>query len=210
MTCFPRPGVKCLIQFAAMLRHEDGTAPVDIEELHDMRVATRRMRAPSRCLMALNPSHPQAPKRTASHRARFGPVRDLDVFMEKAERYLATLPADQHAGLAPLLDSWKTEREQDRTLMLDHLDGRDYARFKEIPGLPDHPRCRGAPGLREMPFRRVRHIVLNWSIPGWRVRSFEAVVGNASWSRCTPCASSSKLRYTLEFFREVLGRKQGR
>jgi CHAD domain-containing protein len=214
---FSEAGRKVMgFNFAAMLRHEDGTrSGLDIEELHDMRVATRRMRAAFEVFDgAFEPQIIRKHLRglRATGRA-LGRVRDLDVFMEKAERYLQTLPVDQHAGLAPLLDSWKMEREKDRTAMLDHLDGKDYARFKEkylvfltTPGAG----ARQPSG--DLPYpRRVRHIVpeLVYSRLA-AVRSFEAVLGNASLEQMHALRIEfKKLRYALEFFREVLGSQAG-
>jgi CHAD domain-containing protein len=214
---FSEAGRKVLgFHFAAMLRHEEGTRlGLDIEELHDMRVATRRMRAAFEVFDgAFDPQVIRKHLRglRATGRA-LGRVRDLDVFMEKAERYLKTLPTDQHAGLAPLLDAWKIEREQDRAAMLAHLDGKDYARFKEkFLVFLTTPEAGARPASEGMPFpARARHIV-----PGLvysrlaAVRSFEAILGNASLEQMHALRIEfKKLRYTLEYFREVLGPQAG-
>ncbi len=96
--------------FAEMLRHEEGTRlGEDIEALHDMRVATRRLRA------AFEVFGPAFDKQTLKvHLAglrmtgrTLGAVRDMDVFMEKAQKYLQTLPEARQSGLDPLLEHWK-------------------------------------------------------------------------------------------------------
>ena len=214
---FSEAGRKVLgFHFAAMLRHEDGTrSGLDIEDLHDMRVATRRMRAAFEVFDGA--FEPQVIRKhlkglRATGRA-LGRVRDLDVFMEKAGRYLETLPGDQHEGLAPLLESWKAEREKGRAAMLAHLDGKDYARFKEK--FLAFVTSTGA-GARQtsvdMPYPpRVRHVVpeLIYSRLGV-VRSYEAVLGSASLEQMHALRIEfKKLRYTLEFFREVLGSSAG-
>ena len=81
--------------FERMLAHEPGTRlGEDIEELHDMRVATRRMRSAFGVFSpyfdpdALQPFF-KGLRRTGR---ALGGVRDLDVFMEKAQRYRNMLP----------------------------------------------------------------------------------------------------------------------
>ena len=60
-----------------------------------------------------------------------GPVRDLDVFMQEAEEYLAGRPEGEQAGLAPLIGAWREEREVARTKMLAFLAGKRYGSFKD-------------------------------------------------------------------------------
>jgi hypothetical protein len=71
--------------FAHMLSHEKGTLlGEDIEELHDMRVATRRMRAAFDVFgQYLKPKAVKKHlKRLRTAGRMLGRVRDLDVFME--------------------------------------------------------------------------------------------------------------------------------
>jgi len=83
-----------LFHFGRMVRHESGTREgEDAEELHDMRVATRRMRAALRVFDghvdgAVMKPYLKALRRTGR---TLGTVRDLDVFYEKTARYLDTL-----------------------------------------------------------------------------------------------------------------------
>ena len=116
-----------------MPRHEAGTRRgEDIDFLHDMRVATRRMRAAFEVFAdGFEPKTIKAHLRglRATGRA-LGRVRDLDVFMEKAGRYLETLPEEQRVGLDPLLNAWRGERDTGRATMLEHLNGEGYATFK--------------------------------------------------------------------------------
>jgi len=60
-------------------------------------------------------------------------VRDLDVFMEKAQKYLDSLPPDTPHNLDALLHAWQSQREQARTKMLAYLDSKEYQIFK-YPG----------------------------------------------------------------------------
>ena len=101
-----------LFQFNEMLSHEAGTRlGADIEELHDMRVATRRMRAAFDVFGEA--FHAKVVKThlkglRATGRA-LGRVRDLDVFIEKAEAYRLTLAPEAQPGLDLLLEMWGRE-----------------------------------------------------------------------------------------------------
>lgn len=200
-----------LFQFAEMLRHEEGTRlGQDIEALHDMRVATRRMRA---AFDVFAPAFEDRVLRRhlkglrAAGRA-LGRVRDLDVFMEKAQAYLETLAPEQRYGLEPLLAGWQSEREAARTVMVAHLDSPEYAEFKrrfnrfvQTPG-------KGAAG--QMGFsglKRVREIapLLIYQRLG-AVRAFDEILGNATIEQLHALRIEfKKLRYSVEYFREVLG-----
>ena len=198
--------------FAHMLSHEKGTRlGEDIEELHDMRVATRRMRA---AFDVFKPFFkPKAIKNhlkglRATGRA-LGRVRDLDVFMAKAEHYLETLPEDERLGLEPLLDAWQQEQALGRDQMLAHLDSESYQQFKQ-----DFNDFVSTPGAGARPVSgnnpepdRVRHVapVLIYTHLA-AVRSYETIITNATIEQLHALRIEfKKLRYTLEFFREVLG-----
>jgi CHAD domain-containing protein len=198
--------------FAAMLRHEAGTRlGEDIEELHDMRVATRRMRAAFEVFgEAFKPkalrSHLKA-LRTAGR--TLGRARDLDVFIEKAGQYLSTLPEDQRQGLHPLLDTWEQERLSARAQLVAYLDSQEYRdfiqeylKFLSKPGAGARP----VPGDTPTP-NRVREIapVLIYTRLA-AVRAYGALLPNASVELLHALRIEfKKLRYTVEFFREVLG-----
>lgn len=198
--------------FAEMLRHEAGTSlGEDIEALHDMRVATRRMRAAFEVF-----ADGFEPKRIKVHlkglRATgraLGRVRDLDVFMEKAGRYLETLPEDHRAGLDPLLEAWRGEREADRAVMLEHLNGEGYANFKRkflaflaTPGAGARRLSRAVPTPNLV--RHVLPALIYTRLAA--VRAYEPILDTASLEQLHGLRIEFKqLRYTLEFFSEVLG-----
>ncbi len=198
--------------FAQMLLHEDGTRlGEDIEELHDMRVATRRMRAAFEVFGdAFTPkaikTHLKGLKATGRS---LGRVRDLDVFMEKAQHYLDTLPDDHQADLVPLLDSWMQERETARMRMVAFLDGEDYAAFKGSflkfvttpgEGVPEGP----SGGFIPQRAGDIAPILIYGRLAA--VRAFNAILETASLEQFHALRIEfKKLRYTVEFFREVLG-----
>lgn len=121
-------------QFSCMLSHEKGTIKgEDIEDVHDMRVAVRRMRAAAKVFEAYLNSGKLEPyleglKRTLR---ALGEVRDLDVFGEKAEKYLETLPPGHEHDLDPLFAVLSEEREKARRNLINYLDSQKYSRFKK-------------------------------------------------------------------------------
>jgi len=122
------------LHFRRMLYHEPGTRlGEDIEELHDMRVATRRMRAAFQVFGDYLDMEQMAPFFKGLRRTgrALGAVRDLDVFWEKTQHYLDTLPPDRAGDLDPLRRVWEAEREAARERMLVYLDSKRYAQFKE-------------------------------------------------------------------------------
>jgi CHAD domain-containing protein len=198
--------------FARMLIHEAGTrAGNDPEELHDMRVATRRLRA------ALRVFAPYYKKRTlGTHVKRLrraarvlGTVRDLDVALLKARAYLASLPDGRKHDLDPLIDAWERRRDKGREQMLAYLDSDKYADLKQSFGLFVTVEGRGAKRLEAMPPEPVtaKHMLPAMIYTEWaRVRAFEPVLDGAPVETLHALRIACKsLRYTLEFFRELLG-----
>jgi CHAD domain-containing protein len=202
-------------QLDRMIVHERGARDGrDIEELHDMRVAVRRMRAALRvCGPYLDTTPYKAFRKTLRRTGRtLGAVRDLDVFREKAQRYLDALPDERRSELDPLLAAWQVKYDAARQAMLALLDGKAYlqfkkefARFLETPGA-------GAPqattaNAEPLP-HRVREAVPLLAVAGYAaVRAYEGRVEEAD----TPLPrlhrlriAAKRLRYILEFFREIL------
>ena len=116
-------------QVAALRRHDPGTRlGRDPEELHDLRVATRRLRA---FLRAARPV--LDPVWTASLREELrwlggvlGPVRDLDVLTERLRAELELLEPSERRAAARLLDFLDAERETARAAMLVAMSDHRY------------------------------------------------------------------------------------
>ena len=198
--------------FERMLEHEPGTRlGEDIEELHDMRVATRRMRSAFRVFSPYFDPDVLKPflkglKRTGG---ALGSVRDLDVFMEKAQRYLDGLPEEGRSSLDPLLANWQEEREAARAQMLAYLDGKKYQQFTRDFGeflLTEGAGALPVPADKPLP-HRVCHLVPTLIYGRYQVvRGYETVVEDAAIETLHALRIDCKrLRYSLEFFREVLG-----
>jgi CHAD domain-containing protein len=113
----------------ALLAHEPGTRTgEDIEDLHQMRVAVRRMRATLKAARPLLDAAWSDELRAELGwlGGALGPVRDLDVLLLRLHREMASLPpAEQNAGGA-LLDALERERTTARAAMLEALTAPRY------------------------------------------------------------------------------------
>jgi CHAD domain-containing protein len=200
--------------FLRMLKHESGTrAGRDIEELHDMRVATRRMRAALRIFGPYYKAKAIRPYGVGLRRTArtLGAVRDLDVLMDKAASYLKTLPEDRGQDLDPLLSLWRDQRERAREEMLAYLDGPKYQEFKEGFSLFVETPGVGVRKGKQLPPEpiKARHVMPTLLYTRWAsVHAFDAVLDGAAVTVLHALRIECKqLRYALEFFREVLGRE---
>ncbi|MGZ8514563.1 MAG: CHAD domain-containing protein, partial [Candidatus Limnocylindrales bacterium] len=119
-------------QLARMLAREAGVRTGhDLEDVHAMRVATRRQRAAWRVFAAAFRG-----RRTRRYRnglreiaGRLGAVRDLDVLIEAADHYRADLPVAEQRALEPLIADWRTRRDDARVLLVRELDSDGYRRW---------------------------------------------------------------------------------
>lgn len=203
--------------FSQMLTHEKGTRKgEDIEELHDMRVAVRRMRAAAIVFGKYLESEELEPHLKGLRRTlgALGRVRDLDVFREKAEGYLKTLPSGHEHDLDPLFLILSEEREKAREDMLDYLDSEKYSRFKkDFSEFLDFPETWALPTTTEkhdsLP-HRVKDV-----LPSILYARLADISAYSEWVE-GPYVSVERLhrlriaakglRYTLEFFENVLGK----
>jgi triphosphatase len=195
--------------FARMLAREPGTrAGQDPEDLHGMRVATRRMRAAWRVF-----GDGFRPGRTKSHRARLretaarlGAVRDLDVLIAGAEAWQADLPDAERSGLEALLAAWRGYRDDARVLLIHHLDSDAHARFIESFRVFVQTEGAGARPAEATTPHRVRDTAPSRAWAAYEhVRAYEPVLRWADVETLHELRIAAKwLRYTLEFVRETL------
>jgi CHAD domain-containing protein len=200
------------LHFTRMLANEAGTRlGEDPEALHDMRVATRRMRAAFALFEPYYDRKTLTPfgkglKRTGR---TLGAVRDLDVLLDKAAAYQAALPPENAGALEPLLIHWQTRREVARRQMLEYLDSFAYRRFTgdfELFLLSPGAGALQPPGDGIKPYQ-VRHLVPRLVMGRYEaVRAYEVVMPGAPLPTYHMLRIDCKrLRYALEFFRVVLG-----
>jgi CHAD domain-containing protein len=202
-------------QLAVVRAKEPGTRlGEDPEELHDMRVATRRLRAALSLFEAVLPVRAQVFREELGWLARLlGTVRDLDVQLEG----LAVLsPADVHTaadGRDPLVELAALlgrEREAARADMLNGLDSVRWDRLaKGLTAMAQQGPARrslatrvpaeiGLPELVLRPHHKVRKAAKKARHSGV-VTDFHALR-----IRC------KRLRYALEFSSDVYGGKTSR
>jgi CHAD domain-containing protein len=197
--------------FARLRRRESGTRTgADIEDLHDMRVATRRMRAAWRVFDgAFKAGKTKKIRRHLETLSdRLGAVRDLDVLIEGLDAYQAAREEAERPGLEPLLSVWRRQRQHARTQLIGELDSGRYASFvKEMDEFLDAgAHAAAAVGTPTAPHRvRDRAASRIWAAYEV-VRAYEVVLPWAGNETLHDLRISSKwLRYTLEFFGETLG-----
>ncbi|HYO42939.1 MAG TPA: CHAD domain-containing protein [Candidatus Limnocylindrales bacterium] len=199
---------------ARMLAREPGArAGTETEELHGMRVATRRQRAAWRVFGDAFDT-----ERTDRYRRRLklvaadlGGVRDLDVLIEAGEAYQARQAAGEGQAFEPLLRAWRTQRDAARAVLVKELDSKAYRKwldayvdFAQSEGL-------GARPVGPVDPHRVRDTMPSRIWAAYEVvRAYEPVMRWADVTTLHDLRIAAKwLRYTLEFVREALGRDAG-
>lgn len=205
-----------LAQFEKMLDREKGAlAGEDVEELHGMRVAARRMLAVMDVFsdyLDKEEFKPYAKTLKRSCKA-LGAVRDLNVFRSKTESYLESLSLPRRNGMEPLLEAWRGENEARLAEMNEYFEGRDYSRFKarfrEFLESQDEGARPAASAKPDPSLFRVRHALPSLLFSSYaRLRAFDECFSGSE----APLlryhqlrVAAKRLRYTLEFFLEPLG-----
>ncbi len=199
---------------ARMLAREEGTRlGKDPEELHAMRVATRRQRAAWRVFGEAFDSH-----RTERHRRRLkevaadlGAVRDLDVLIAAAELYQGGLAGPEARAFDALMRGWRVRRDAARIVLTKELDSGkyrkwidEYVEFLQTEGM-------GVRAVGPVEPHRVRDSMPSRIWAAYEVvRAYEPVMRWADVTTLHDLRIAAKwLRYTLEFAREALGRESG-
>ncbi len=196
------------MHLARMLAAEAGTrAGEDIEQLHKMRVATRRMRSMWRVFDgAYRPRVQRYVRELRVVATALGTVRDLDVLIEGIDGYSAELAEPTVGAMAPLRYELSEQRDGARDALIELLDSRRYQDFVsdylEFVGTPGAGELRPEPGLPVL----VRHTAGGRIWTAYEhLRAHETLLGWADVPALHAIRIDAKrLRYTLESFREVL------
>jgi CHAD domain-containing protein len=192
-----------------MLAAEAGTrAGEDVEDLHRMRVATRRMRAAWRVFEGAY--RPRLERRYVRElrdvATALGVVRDLDVLLEDLAAHAAGQPDAGREALQPLRADWQAQRETARDRLIALLDSKqyrdfveDYLDFVETPGAGERGPVAGRPVL-------VRDTAGSRILAAYEhVRAYQTTIAWADLPTLHALRIEGKrLRYTLEYFAEVL------
>ena len=190
-----------------MLVAEPGArAGEDIEAVHKMRVATRRMRAAWRVFDGAY--RPKLQKRYVNElravAGALGAVRDIDVQLERLDDYRKTLDGQRGAALEPLFEELNRGREEARSELIDLLASEAYDEFiSEYRSFVD---TAGAGAVDDTAGGRVRDVAAGRI---WRafeqLRAHETILPFADVPALHAVRIDGKrLRYALEFFREIL------
>lgn len=121
-------------QLHEMMDNLPGTrAGDDIEALHDMRVASRRLRAAMSVFGAAFPEKLflSLEKQAARATDALGAVRDADVLIEFVTQSRDQAPPSERVGIDAFLDHLQRQRERDRVALvkaLDKLEGGPFVR----------------------------------------------------------------------------------
>jgi triphosphatase len=187
--------------------HEPGARLGDNpEELHDLRVAGRRLDAILRQFRAYLPASLVRIRPTLKKVLRvLGEARDLDVALLELDAFNRELTEADQANLEPLKQHLRSERTRARTRMLSLLDSsavqKDLGKLRLGLAQPAGPtEAPGAPALEVVPelirtrYKKVRKGA-NGLTPQSATESYHAVRG-----------SVKKLRYVLESVAGILGK----
>jgi CHAD domain-containing protein len=150
-------------QYEAIVRHHPGTRlGTDPEELHQMRVATRRMRAILRAARPLlDADWVRSLRDEVGWLGRaLGPVRDLDVLLEHLRADAHRLGGGDERAFLTLLRALEAEREADRAILIAALDEpRFIALIVRLEAETSAPPFVGSgPTLRDLAARELRRL----------------------------------------------------
>jgi CHAD domain-containing protein len=194
-----------LSELIAMRRQEDGVQVADDHEaIHDMRVATRRMRSALRLLGAYY-RNKEVKRLTRGLKAvadALGGVRDLDVL-------LIDLRGRTDFTLAEVMERLEADRAEAHDSLIDDLDGRGYkallGKLAAFATAPDALRDVEPPAPVQA--RHVVPVLLHEQLAA--VRGFDPLLSEDAAPDYETLhelrIAFKRLRYATHFFREVLG-----
>ncbi|HKH11792.1 MAG TPA: CHAD domain-containing protein [Rubrobacter sp.] len=200
-------------QFAEMRAHEPGTRiGEDPEELHDMRVATRRMRAAMKVFEGALPERAKWLREELRWVARaMGDVRDLDVQIDNLEGLEAE--GEGLKSLGKIRGVLKKRRTEARGRMLEALDsvryGRLEASFGEMlrrgPGAERELARTNGHGPEDEPVTSAAPALISARHRKWRKAAKRLDESSPPEDFHDLRKKGKRLRYALEFVSEVYG-----
>ncbi|MDP9383074.1 MAG: CHAD domain-containing protein [Chloroflexota bacterium] len=196
-------------QFGAFLSHEAGSRlGEDPEEVHDMRVAARRLRAAMKLFENVLPEDAQRLREEVGWAASaLGAVRDLDVQLQQGATWIEEAPPADRGALEALMNVLRQRRATAHRAMLQALDSPRYDRLVSdlTSMLQEGPQADEVPAAR-MPVLAVAPDLIERSYEKTR-KLGERITGESAPEEYHELRIRAKrLRYALEFF-EPLYRK---
>jgi CHAD domain-containing protein len=103
----------------------------DADAVHDMRVASRRLRT---AMQTFRPCFPRRSFKEHYERVRavadaLGEVRDRDVILDELRSDVEGLPLDQQSGVEALVETLRAERESGRENLRDMLADLEHSAY---------------------------------------------------------------------------------
>ncbi|MHA1443667.1 MAG: CHAD domain-containing protein [Candidatus Hodarchaeales archaeon] len=193
-----------------MIKSEIGTIlGEDIEFLHDMRVATRRMRI---ALDIFGKYYERKSIKRYNKKFRrtgkiLGRVRDLDVLISLLNQYREIRSREQMSGVEPLMDALELTRKKEKLKMLEYLTGEKYQEFKgAFQCFLNSPESSKESSLSDVKVRQVYTETINK-----RLKVFQ-IMGKIGEKPTVDQLHKARiafkyLRYTLENFQNPIGDK---
>ena len=200
-------------QFAEMRDHEGGTRlGEDPEELHDMRVPTRRMRAAIKVFRDALPERARWFEEELRWVAQaLGDVRDLDVQIERFEAWKREADEEASESLNKILGITERRRARARENMLAVLDSDRYeileSSFAEmLRGGPEREVAQtNGKAVAGEPITAVAPALISRRHRKWRKAAKRLDSSSSTEAFHDTRKKGKRLRYTLEFVSEVYG-----
>jgi CHAD domain-containing protein len=186
-----------------MIKSERGTIlGENTKYLHDMRVATRRMRVAIDIFgeyferinfKRFNDSF----KRTGK---TLGRVRDLDVLLELLDHYREIKPRGQMNGIEPVIVALELMRKKERVKMLEYLSGEKYKKSKDaFESYLISTENGQSPNLSDVKVRFVYTQLVNKQMKAFRI--LDKIEKKPTVDKLHRARIAFKnLRYTVEYF----------
>ncbi len=203
-------------QFAKMRAHEAGSRlGEDPEEVHDMRVATRRMRAAIKLFQDALPERARWVRDELKWVAGvLGDVRDLDVQLEQIEEWSEEDDEESREALSRTGNALERQREEARGRLIEALDSARYERLESsfAAMLKLGPTREVIPGGGLDPCSKADEPVLSTGpdLLSRRYRKWGKLAGKIDEGSDPEDfhelrKEGKRLRYALEFFKPVYG-----
>lgn len=194
------------LHYETMIYYEQETRRGhQIEPLHQMRVAARKLRVALSLLGDyLHPDQNKRLRKDLRHLGSIlGKVRDLDIFWEKATRHHDDSAPETSAGFDQMQDEWQAARNQHQKKVAAYLAGPKYKKFrKRFLQFLQPPFSLGNPAVSVSCFA-IQAIDARLQA----VLSFRPVLQSPTLDDLHALRIAfKKLRYTIEFFLDLLGK----
>lgn len=196
-----------------ILRHDPGVRiGDDPEDVHQLRVGTRRLRSDLRTFASVLDDEWLTPLREELRwlAGALGAVRDADVLIERLRRQAATLPEPDTAALAPIFRRLATNRDQARSELLEAMHSARYiALLDRLVDAAHHPAYRKKAKAKAKAAKVVPRLVARpWRRLRKAVKAMPNSPPDADLHRVRILAK--RTRYAAEAAAPLVGKKAGR